>query len=61
MWLLIHAGIKGYSYKWKGTLRFELVSLFAVAPFTDMVHMPSNVWGEIIYSFLNFNSATVEV
>ena len=39
-----------------------------VAPFTNMVysacisnHMPSKVWDEIIYPFLNFNSAAVEV
>ena len=24
-------------------------------------HMPSNVWDEISYPFLNFNDATVEV
>ena len=25
------------------------------------IHMPTWLWGEIIYSFLNFNGSTIEV
>ena len=30
-------------------------------PSMDKYHMPGKVWDEIIYPFLNFNDATVEV